>query len=103
MPLGRPPLPDHTFTAYIARVDRAGAIVRGLLRSGRARPRRLSDTTAGAGEFIRLERHAAHGASYWVARDSLEVRVGTNFADAQALQPGFLEAMERAGAMPQKT
>jgi hypothetical protein len=98
MPPGRRPVPDHTFIAYITGVDRAGAIVRGLLRSGRASPRRLSDTAAGGGEFIRLERRAAHGATYWVARDGSEIRAGLSFALAESMQPGFLEAMSRAGA-----
>jgi hypothetical protein len=99
MSSGRPPVPDHTFIAYSAGVDRAGAIVRGLLRSGRARPRRLSDTAAaGAGEFIRLERRAAHGATYWVRRDGSEIRAGLSFAEAEPMQAGFLEAMARAGA-----
>jgi hypothetical protein len=31
------------------------------------------------------------------------VRVGCNFATAETLQPGFLDAMSRAGAMPQKS
>jgi hypothetical protein len=63
MPSGRSPLSDRTADA-----GRAGAIIRGLLRSGRARPRLLSETGDDATEFIRLDRHAAHGASYWGAR-----------------------------------
>jgi hypothetical protein len=98
MPPGRRPVLDHAFIAYITGVDRAGAIVRGLLRSGRARPRRLSDTAAGAGEFIRLERRAAHGATYWVRRDGSEIRAGLSFAEAEPMQAGFLMAMERVGA-----
>jgi hypothetical protein len=74
-----------------------------LLRNGRARPRRLSDTAPGAGEFIRLERRAAHGATYWIRRDGSEIRASINFATAEALHPGFLEVMERAGALPQES
>src|SRR5258708_40456 len=98
MPPGRPPEIDRPAAAHMAGTARAGALVRGLLRSGKARPRRLCDTGDDTTEFIRLDRHAAHGASYWVSRDGTEVRAGINFATAEALQPGFLEAMERAGA-----
>jgi hypothetical protein len=98
MPPGRRPTLDHTFIAYITGVDRAGAIVRGLLRSGRASPRRLAETSDQGAEFVRLERRAAHGATYWVRRDGSEIRAGLSFALAESMQPGFLEAMSRAGA-----
>jgi hypothetical protein len=96
MPPGHPPVPDRTFIAYIAGVGRAGAVVRGLLRAGRARPMRIA-MLVDTGEFVRLERRPAPG-WYWIARDGGHVRVGRNFATAEQLQPGFLEAMERAGA-----
>ncbi len=95
----RPPASlDLPAAAHMADTARAGAVVRGLLRTGRARPRRLADTGDDATEFIRIERRAAHGACFWVARDGSDIRAGVNFADAEALQPGFLEAMERVGA-----
>jgi hypothetical protein len=100
---GRPPFPDRTADTYLANTGRAGAIIRGLLRSGKASPRRLAETSDQGAEFIRLERRAAHGASYWVARDGTEIRAGINFADAETLQPGFVEAMERTGVTRQKS
>jgi hypothetical protein len=103
MPLGRPIEIDRPAAEHLAGTTRAGAVVRGLLRTGKARPRRLADTGDDAAEFIRLERRAAHGASFWVARDGSEVRAGINFAEAEPMQPGFLYAMERAGAMLQKS
>jgi hypothetical protein len=54
--------------------------VRGLLCTGRARPRRLGDTGRDVAEFIRLERHAAHGATYWIRRDGSELRTCLSFA-----------------------
>jgi hypothetical protein len=101
MPLGRPPEIDRTAAEHLAGTARAGAIVRGLLRTGKARPRRLCDTGDQVAKFIRLERRAAHGACYWVAVDGSEIRAGSNFAEAEALQPGFLYAMERAGGASQ--
>jgi hypothetical protein len=98
MPIGRPPEIDRTAATHMAGTARASAVIRGLLRSGRARPRRLCDTGDDATEFIRIERRAAHGASFWVRRDGSEIRAGINFADAEALQIGFVDAMERVGA-----
>jgi hypothetical protein len=49
------------------------------------------------GEFVRLERRTSPG-WYWIARDGGQVLVGCNFATAEDLQAGFLEAMARAGA-----
>jgi hypothetical protein len=97
MPPSRPPVPDRTFIAYIAGVGRAGAVVRGLLRTGKARPRRLADSGDDAAEFIRLDRHAAQGASYWVQRTGTEIRAGLSFATAQPLSAGFVELMARVG------
>ena len=99
MPPGRPPEIDRTAANHLAGNARASAVIRGLLRSGKARPRRLAETSDRGAEFVRLDRRAAHGANYWVARDGSEVRTGINFADAEALQPGFLEAMERVGTV----
>jgi hypothetical protein len=91
---------DRDAAEHLAGTARASAVVRGLLRSGKASPRRLAETSDQGAEFVRIERRAVHGASYWVARDGSEIRVGSNFADAETLQAGFLEAMERAGAAP---
>jgi hypothetical protein len=98
MRASRPPFPDRTAETYVANTGRAGAVVRGLLRTGRARPRRLADTGDDATEFIRLARRAAHGACFWVARNGSEIRAGINFADAEPLQIGFVEKMAEAGA-----
>jgi hypothetical protein len=98
MPLGRPIEIDRHADDHLAGGARAGAVVRGLLRTGKARPRRLADTVDDATEFIRLERRAAHGGCFWVRRDGSEVRAGINFAEAESLQAGFVRAMERAGA-----
>jgi hypothetical protein len=103
MPPGRLPAPDHPAAAHMAGTARASAVVRGLLRTGRARPRLLSETGDDATEFIALEHRPTPGARYWVRRTGAEIRVGCNFATAEALQPGFLEAMERAGATLQKS
>jgi hypothetical protein len=84
----------------MAGTARAGAVVRGLHRSGRARPRRLADTGEDATEFIVIEHRSTPGARYWVRRAGAEIRTGFNFATAEALQRGFLEAMARAGAAP---
>jgi hypothetical protein len=98
MPPGRPPELDRTAARHAAGTERAGSVIRGLLKTGRARPRRIA-MLVDAGEFVRLERRPAPG-WYWIARDGGQVRVGCNFATAEALQPGFLEAMSRAGAAP---
>jgi hypothetical protein len=100
VPLGRPPEIDRPAAEHLAGTTRAGALVRGLLRTGRARPRRLAETSDQVAEFVRLERRAAHGASYWIARDGSEFRAGSNFAVAEPMQPGFLHAMERADTPP---
>jgi hypothetical protein len=72
-------------------------VVRGLLRTGRARPRRLAETSDQVAEFVRLERRAAPGASYWVRRDGAEIRAGLSFATAEALSAGFIDLMTRVG------
>lgn len=74
--------------------ERAHAVARGLLITGRA-------SRSGAApevEFIRLERRSAAGSSYWIRRDGSEVRSGVSVATADRLQRGFIEKMERAGA-----
>ena len=99
MPLGRPTEIDRTAADHLAGIARASAVIRGLLRSGKASPRRLAKTSDQGAEFARLDRRSAHGASYWVRRDGSEIRTGINFAEAESLQAGFLEAMSRVGAV----
>jgi hypothetical protein len=98
MPPGRQPFVDRPATEHLAGTARATAVVRGLLRTGRARPRRLADTGDDASEFIVLQHRSTPGARYWVKRTGAEIRAGINFAEAEALQAGFVEAMERVGA-----
>jgi hypothetical protein len=89
---------DRPAAAHLAGVARASAIVRGLLRTGRARPRRLADTGDQTAEFIRLERRAAGGQFYWIARDGSEILAGRGLVDAEPLQAGFVERMANSGA-----
>jgi hypothetical protein len=103
MPSGRPQLPDRTAETYAASTGRAGAIIRGLLRCHKARPRRISATRDRLAEFVRLERLGMPGYFYWISRDGSKILAGRGLVGAEPLQPGFLYAMERAGAMPQKT
>jgi hypothetical protein len=88
---------DRHAVAANAADNRARAIARGLLVTGRAR-RPTAAREDGLAEFMRLERRTAPGASYWVRRDGGEIRSGVSFATAERLQPGFIAAMERAGA-----
>jgi hypothetical protein len=88
---------DRPAADHVAGVARASAIIRGLLRTCRARPRRLADTVDQSAEFIRLER-VTGGQFYWIARDGSEVLAGRGLVDAEALQAGFVEKMARAGA-----
>jgi hypothetical protein len=76
---------------------RAAALSRGLIMTGRARRAAAAAADDGLSEFTRLERRTAAG-SYWVHRDGSEVRAGISFAAADPLQPGFVDAMARAGA-----
>jgi hypothetical protein len=85
-------------TARPPKATDGGSLACGRKKSpaGRARPRQIA-MLVDTGEFVRLERRPAPG-WYWIARDGGQVRVGCNFATAEQLQPGFLEAMSRAGA-----
>lgn len=68
---------------------RAGVISKGLVATRRAaNPRPMEG-------FIFLEARA--GGFYWVAEDGLRILRGNDLADAQDLQPTFVEAMLRAG------
>jgi hypothetical protein len=89
---------DRPAAAHLAGVARASAIVRGLLRTGRARPRRLADTVDLSAEFIRLERREAGGQFYWISRDGSRVLAGRGLVDAEPLQAGFVERIARSGA-----
>jgi hypothetical protein len=80
-------------TATPALTDRAKSIARGLVVSGRA-TRRFG--ASDGGEFVRLTRRA--GGNYWLAVDGAGLLSGDTIVDAQPLQPGFVAAMERAGA-----
>jgi len=69
--------------------NRAYAISKALVRSGRAAyPMRTEGYTV-------LE--ARSGGFYWVADDGFRILRGGSFADAEDLQPNFVEAMARAG------
>jgi hypothetical protein len=68
-----------------------------LLRTGRARPRRLAETIDKTAEFIRLEQRVAGGQFYWIACDGSEIRAGRGLVDAEPLQAGFVERMAVAG------
>jgi hypothetical protein len=70
--------------------SRALAIARGLVRSGRA-----SEIKA-TGGYLRV--FGTGGDDYWVAFDGGSLRRGAEFAGADELQQGFVEAMERVGA-----
>jgi hypothetical protein len=37
------------------------------------------------------------GHFYWIPRDGSEIRAGINFAEAESLQAGFVDAIERVG------
>jgi hypothetical protein len=97
MPSGRPPFPDRTAETYVANTGRAGAIIRGRLRCRKARPRRIGDTGDVLAEFVRLERLGMPGHFYWIPRDGSEIRAGINIAEAEPLQAGFVDAIERVG------
>jgi hypothetical protein len=74
---------------------RARAVIAGLIGTGRAR----RVTAAAADGLIRLQRLAALGEFYWLARDGSEIRSGSNLDEAEPLQVGFLIAMARAGGL----
>ncbi len=68
-------------------------MVAGLIITGRARK-----IAAGADDgLISLQRLAAPGEFYWLARDGSEIRSGSSLAESEPLQLGFLTAMARAG------
>ena len=68
---------------------RATMISNGLIITGRAAgPKRM-------GGFIQLEAWA--GGYFWVAYDGTRLLRGERLADADELQPGFVDAMARAG------
>jgi len=69
--------------------NRAQAIARGLVRSGRARRAEL------VGDVIRLERRS--GGYYWVAFNGHELGQGMTLGDAEPLQPTFVAKMMAAG------
>ena len=72
---------------------RAAAIINGLIRTGRASHPKLFHG------FVQLAR--ATGEFYYVAfRGNLVLR-GGSLKDADELQPGFSDAMERAGSFEQ--
>jgi hypothetical protein len=74
------------------RVDpsaRAWAIARGLVQTRRADHPMLTQG------FICL--HGANREHYWVANDGQRVLRGFTLTTADELQPGFLDAMARAG------
>jgi hypothetical protein len=74
---------------------RAATIVEGLIRTGRAaRPWPFHG-------FMRLA--ASTGGFYFVAFRGDQVLRGTSLQDAEELQPGFIVAMERAGALARST
>jgi hypothetical protein len=68
---------------------RAQAIAAGLVRAGRATNYRVF------GNFVRAD---GAGATYWVSNDGMRVLRGDTIGGADEMQPGFLEAMARAGA-----
>ena len=84
---------DRHAAAASRAVWRARAIARGLIATARAR----RSQALPEGEFVRLEGTSATGSFYWIRRDGAEVRSGVSFAEAESLQPKFVEAMERAG------
>jgi hypothetical protein len=98
MPPGRPPVLDRPAAAHMAGTARASALIRGLLRTGRARPRLLSETGDPVAEFARLERRDRTG-YYWIRRTGDAIRTGSDFVTSIELQQGFADAMERAGAI----
>ena len=68
---------------------RAQAIAAGLVRAGRATNYRVF------GNFVRAD---GVGATYWISHDGTRVLRGDTIGGADELQPGFLEAMARAGS-----
>jgi hypothetical protein len=73
---------------------RALSIARGLLRTKRASISEGAEETAS--RFLRLR--AVLGAFYWISFDGRRVLRGKKPDDAEELQPGFVDAMVRAGA-----
>jgi hypothetical protein len=69
--------------------QRAKAIAEGLVRSGRAAKFRV------AAGFVRAN---GGGAIYWISADGTRVLRGDAVDSADELQPGFLQAMVRAGS-----
>jgi hypothetical protein len=71
---------------------RALAIAEGLVRTGRATASEQEES------YIRLP--GAKGGYYWVTYSGDRLLRGSELLYAEDLQPGFLAAMERAGAAP---
>ena len=69
---------------------RAKAIATGLVRSGRAAKFQVS------GGFVRAD--GIGSAIYWITGDGTRVLRGDTVDNADELQPGFIEAMTRAGS-----
>ena len=70
--------------------ERAAAVARGLVRTGRA--------TKGIGSdqgMLRLQ--CLSGDFYWISIDGSDVRRGSTLREADELQAKFTDAMERAG------
>ena len=72
------------------RQHRAERIVDGLLKTGRASKPRLSQG------YILLDTKGETG-FYWVPYDGQRILKGTQRAQADELQAGFVDAMARAG------
>ena len=70
--------------------ERAWAVAAGLVRTGRAA------TYEALESFIRAE--GAGAIRYWISDDGARLLRGRALADADELQPGFIDAMARAGA-----
>jgi len=69
--------------------SRAAAISKALIRTGRAaNPKRMHG-------FVYLEARA--GGFYWIADNGFRILRGDSLADAEDLQPTFVEAMARSG------
>jgi hypothetical protein len=59
-PVGRPTETDRTAARHAAGTERPGTVIRGLLKTGWARPRRIA-MLVDTGEFVRLERRTSPG------------------------------------------
>ena len=66
------------------------AIARGLVRTGRAK-----DSAQATDGYLHLR--GIRGDDFWVAFDGRRILRGPRLALADELQPGFIDAMARAG------